>query len=159
MIVRMFTDGACSNNPGPGGYAALITTTLGTKVISGFEMETTNNRMELMAVIKGIEEVMNIIFLEEQKIKKLEIISDSAYVVNAINQNWLQSWKTNGFKTKDNKPIKNIEIWQKLDEQLETLKFIEIEIVFTKIKGHNGNYFNEMVDKIAREEIIKNVKQ
>lgn len=159
MIVRMFTDGACSNNPGPGGYAALITTTLGTKVISGFEMETTNNRMELMAVIKGIKEVMNIIFLEEQKIKKLEIISDSAYVVNAINQNWLQSWKTNGFKTKDNKPIKNVEIWQKLDEQLETLKFIEMEVVFTKIKGHNGNYFNEMVDKIAREEIIKNVKQ
>ena len=158
MIVRMFTDGACSNNPGPGGYAALITTTLGTKIISGFEMETTNNRMELMAVIKGIEEVMNIIFLEEQRIKKLEIISDSAYVVNAINQNWLQSWKTNGFKTKDNKPIKNIEIWKKLDEQLETLKFIEVEIVFTKIKGHNGNYFNEMVDKIAREEIIKNVK-
>lgn len=158
MIVRMFTDGACSNNPGPGGYAALITTTLGTKIISGFEMETTNNRMELMAVIKGIEEVMNIIFLEEQKIKKLEIISDSAYVVNAINQNWLQSWKTNGFKTKDNKPIKNVEIWKKLDEQLETLKFIEVEIVFTKIKGHNGNYFNEMVDKIAREEIIKNVK-
>ena len=158
MIVRMFTDGACSNNPGPGGYAALITTTLGTKTISGFEMETTNNRMELMAVIKGIEEVMNVIFLEEQKIEKLEIISDSAYVVNAINQNWLQSWKTNGFKTKDNKPIKNIEIWQKLDEQLETLKFIEVEIVFTKIKGHNGNYFNEMVDKIAREEIVKNVK-
>ena len=158
MIVRMFTDGACSNNPGPGGYAALITTTLGTKVISGFEMETTNNRMELMAVIKGIEEVMNIIFLEEQKIKKLEIISDSAYVVNAINQNWLQSWKTNGFKTKDNKPIKNIEIWQKLDEQLETLKFIEVEVVFTKIKGHNGNYFNEMVDKIARKQIIKNIK-
>ena len=154
----MFTDGACSNNPGPGGYAALITTTLGTKVISGFEMETTNNRMELMAVIKGIEEVMNIIFLEEQKIKKLEIISDSAYVVNAINQNWLQSWKTNGFKTKDNKPIKNIEIWQKLDEQLETLKFIEVEVVFTKIKGHNGNYFNEMVDKIARKQIIKNIK-
>lgn len=158
MIVRMFTDGACSNNPGPGGYAALITTNMGTKVVSGFEIETTNNRMELMAVIKGIEEVMNIIFLEEQKIKKLEIISDSAYVVNAINQNWLQSWKTNGFKTKDNKPIKNVEIWKKLDEQLETLKFIEVEVVFTKIKGHNGNYFNEMVDKIAREEIIKNVK-
>lgn len=158
MIVRMFTDGACSNNPGPGGYAALITTNLGTKTISGFEAETTNNRMELMAVIKGIEEVMNVIFLEEQKIEKLEIISDSAYVVNAINQNWLQSWKTNGFKTKDNKPIKNIEIWQKLDEQLETLKFIEVEVVFTKIKGHNGNYFNEMVDKIAREQIIKNIK-
>lgn len=159
MNLRMFTDGACSSNPGPGGYAALIGCSAGTKVVSGFEKETTNNRMELMAVIEGMSEVLNMIFLENNEIKKLEIISDSAYVVNAINMDWLKKWKLNGFKNTEGKDIKNIDLWMKLDEYLETLEFISVEIVFTKIKGHNGNYFNEMVDEIAKKEITKNASK
>lgn len=161
MNIRIFTDGACSSNPGPGGYAALIATEIETKTVTGFNENTTNNRMELLSVIKALEEILNMIYQEDIKVINinLEIISDSAYVVNAINLNWLQKWRNNNFKNTDGKDIKNIDLWKKLMSILDELFFLEVRIKFTKIKGHNGNYFNEMVDQLAKEEIKKNVKK
>ena len=117
--------------------------------------------MELLSVIKALEEILNMIYQEDIKVINinLEIISDSAYVVNAINLNWLQKWRSNNFKNTDGKDIKNIDLWKKLMSILDELFFLEVRIKFTKIKGHNGNYFNEMVDQLAKEEIKKNVKK
>ena len=111
--------------------------------------------------LKALEEILNMIYQEDIKTINinLEIISDSAYVVNAINLNWLQKWRSNNFKNTDGKDIKNIDLWKKLMSILDELFFLEVRIKFTKIKGHNGNYFNEMVDQLAKEEIKKNVKK
>lgn len=154
-MVRMFTDGACSSNPGPGGYAAIINYPSGTKTISGFEENTTNNRMELKAVIMGMNEVLNMIYQGEE-VKELEIISDSAYVINAINQNWIENWERNNFKNAKGESIKNVDLWGYLKENLITFDFIKVVVKFIKIKGHNGNCFNEMADEVAKGEIIKN---
>lgn len=159
MKVRMFTDGACSGNPGPGGYAALITLFDKPETITGFEENTTNNRMELSAVINGLERIFAEIFVHEQTVKEIEIISDSTYVVNAINDNWIGNWKSNDFKNKQGDKIKNEDLWRRLYDQLEVLNFIKIKTVFTKVKGHSGNYFNEMVDGLARQEIKRNMKR
>lgn len=153
--ITIYTDGACSGNPGPGGYAALICCSEKTIQVSGNEKDTTNNRMELKAVTEALEEVHKMIFQENEKIDNLEIISDSAYVVNAINKNWLNVWKLNGFKSSKGEDIKNIDLWLNLYDKLQVSDFIKLDIVFTKVKGHSGNYFNETVDKIAKEEIKK----
>lgn len=155
MLVKIYTDGACSYNPGPGGYAALLCMKNETIKVSGGEKETTNNRMELKAVVEALSKVLNMIFQEDVKIEKLEIISDSAYVVNSVNQNWINIWKNNGFKNSKGEDIKNVDLWLEFDEKKQTAEFIGIDILFTKIKGHSGNYFNELVDKIAKEEISK----
>ena len=159
MKIRMFTDGACSGNPGPGGYAALITLSDKPETVCGFEEMTTNNRMELSAVINGLERIFVEIFVKDQQIKEIEVISDSTYVVNAINDKWISNWKTNDFKNKQGEKIKNDDLWGKLYDQLEVLNFIKTNIIFTKVKGHSGNYFNEMVDGIARQQIKINMKR
>ena len=105
MKIRMFTDGACSGNPGPGGYAALITLSDKPETVCGFEEMTTNNRMELSAVINGLERIFVEIFVKDQQIKEIEVISDSTYVVNAINDKWISNWKTNDFKNKQGDKI------------------------------------------------------
>lgn len=156
MLLKMYTDGACSSNPGPGGYSAIICCK--DKIIkqSGFENNTTNNRMELMGVIKGIDKVLELIYQECLPINIIEINSDSAYVVNAINQDWINVWKKNKFKTTQNNDVKNVDLWKALDKQIEELDFIDVKLKFVKVKGHNGNYFNEMADKIAKNEIKEN---
>ena len=147
MKIRAYTDGACSENPGPGGWGAVINTHDDCVTISGYELETTNNRMELRAVIECIANV-----LENYKSSiDLEIYSDSAYVVNAINKNWLIKWNKNGWKTAKGDDVKNKDLWRKLWFLLpvpNSLKFI-------KVKGHSGDTFNELVDKLAREESLK----
>lgn len=156
-MVRMFTDGACSCNPGPGGYAAIINMPEENVIVSGYEENTTNNRMELKAVIMGINKVLEMIY-QGNDIRKLEIISDSAYVINALNKNWLKNWKRTNFINAKGESIKNVDLWSTLEEQLIILEFIKVELCFTKIKGHNGHYFNEMADDVAKNEIIKNGK-
>ena len=158
MVIKIYTDGACSGNPGPGGWGSVICLPTGIKKISGGELNTTNNRMELMAVIKGIDEISNMIFQEGQNIEKLEIISDSAYVVNSITKNWLEVWKSKNFKNSKCEDVKNIDLWLRMDEILQEAEFIGLQILFTKVKGHNGNYFNEMADELAKSEIKKEQK-
>ena len=122
-ITRIYTDGACSSNPGPGGYSAIVLLEDKIETISGYESETTNNRMELRGVIEGIKYFLNMVY-QGNKYDKLEIFSDSAYVVNAVIQNWIKNWKSNNFKTTKGDDIKNVDLWLKLDEQLEELNFI-----------------------------------
>lgn len=150
MKTRIFTDGACSGNPGPGGWAAIITFSEKYKILSGNEVNTTNNRMELLSVVMALFKIIN---EYRNECDEITIVSDSAYVVNAINKNWLKLWKSKGWNTSQDKPIKNADLWKKLDNLLDLFEVIEIKVNFEKVKGHSGNYFNELVDKKAREEV------
>lgn len=145
MKLRIFTDGACSENPGAGGWAALFTEKEKFKMIGGNEICTTNNRMELTAVVEGLK-----VAARQKKYDKIEVHSDSAYVVNAVNKKWIDKWKSNGWKTSQKEDVKNRDLW----EQLDLLLSIS-DVEFIKVKGHAGNTFNEMCDKRAREEVLK----
>lgn len=137
--VILYTDGACSGNPGPGGYAAVLLYNGNQKIISGGEKNTTNNKMEMMAVIKGLEA------LKEPCI--VEVYSDSAYVVNAIEKGWIQNWKKKGWKKADKSEVKNIDLWERLLKELEIH-----EVTFNKVKGHADDSLNNLCDKIAVSE-------
>ncbi len=144
--VTIYTDGACSGNPGMGGYCAILSYKENQKTISGFEMTTTNNRMELMAIIEGLKAL--------KEPCSVQIYSDSSYCVNAFNNHWIESWESNGWRTSDKKDVKNKELWQEL------LKLIKIhKVTFIKVKGHADNELNNMCDKIARKEIELHSKQ
>lgn len=140
--ITIYTDGACSGNPGAGGWGAVLIGAGKQKEISGFDPLTTNNQMELTAVIKALELL---------KVScNVKLYSDSAYVVNAINQNWLFNWKNNNWLGADKKPVKNIELWQKLDNLLN-----KHSVEFIKVKGHADNELNNRCDKLATGEIAK----
>ncbi len=141
--VTIYTDGACSGNPGAGGWGAILIYGEHQKEISGYDPMTTNNQMEMTAVIRALETLKTPC--------TVDLYSDSAYVVNAINQNWLENWKSNGWMNSDKKPVKNIELWQKLDELMSVH-----EVVFHKVKGHADNELNNRCDKLATGEIAKN---
>lgn len=143
--VIIYTDGACSGNPGPGGYGAILIYNETKKEISGGEAITTNNKMELMGVIKALELL--------KKPCNVEVHSDSAYVVNSINNKWVYAWKKNNWIKSDKSKAKNIELWESL------LKLMDIHnISFIKVKGHADNEYNNRADRLAvsaREDIIK----
>ena len=140
--VSIWTDGACSYNPGPGGWAAILQYGKAEKVLSGGKNETTNNVMELTAVVEGLKAL-------KEKCSVL-LYSDSAYVVNAVEQGWLHNWKANGYRTADKKPVKNRELWEELDTLLS-----EHAVKFIKVKGHADNEYNNRCDSIARSEVEK----
>lgn len=144
--VVIYTDGACSGNPGAGGWGAILMTDSKAKEISGFDAETTNNKMELTAVIKALELL--------KKPCTVDLYSDSAYVVNALNLGWLENWKANGWKGSDKKSVKNIELWQALDNLLAVHN-----VNFIKVKGHADNKFNNRCDELATGEIAKHANQ
>ena len=144
--VVIYTDGACSGNPGAGGWGAILMTDSKAKEISGFDAETTNNKMELTAVIKALELL--------KKPCTVDLYSDSAYVVNALNLGWLKNWKANGWKGSDKKAVKNIELWQALDNLLAVHN-----VNFIKVKGHADNKFNNRCDELATGEIAKHANQ
>ncbi|CDB26849.1 ribonuclease H [Firmicutes bacterium CAG:552] len=143
--VVIYTDGACSGNPGKGGYCAILMYNDTQKIISGYEESTTNNRMELMAIIQGLKAL-------KERCKVL-LHSDSGYCLNAFTQNWISSWQSNGWRTADKKPVKNQELWQEL---LSLTKYHEV--TFIKVKGHSDNEYNNLCDQIARKEITDNTK-
>lgn len=151
MKVRIFTDGACSENPGPGGWAAVFNTDRECKVLKGNEKSTTNNRMELMAVVKSLEKICNY----GRKSNTYEIFSDSAYVINSINNGWIEVWKNNGWKTTRKEDIKNKDLWSRYLTARHILSEAGIRLKIIKVKGHSGNTFNEYVDKLAKEEVFK----
>ena len=124
--VTIYTDGACSGNPGPGGYAAIIMAGDSKKEIFGACANTTNNRMELLAAIEGLKVL--------KKPCEVSLYSDSAYLVNAYNSNWVSGWKRNGWKNSSKEPVKNIDLWQ----ALEDLRAIH-DVTFIKVKGHADN--------------------
>lgn len=152
LKIRIFTDGACSENPGPGGWAAVFNTASKCSTISGNEKMTTNNRMELKAVIEALKKVLS---KKPKTDVEYELYSDSAYVVNTINNDWIDKWQQNNWKTTKNNDVKNRDLWEELAFLKNRTKSLGIYIKITKIKGHAGNTFNELVDKLAKEESLK----
>ena len=140
--MEIYTDGACSGNPGKGGWCAILMYGGKEKVLSGGELDTTNNRMEVYAAIAGLSA------LKEKC--AVNLYSDSAYLVNAIDQGWLDNWRKNAWRTADKKPVKNQDLWQALYEKLCCH-----EVTFIKVKGHADNEYNNRCDKVARGEISK----
>lgn len=152
MKVRIYTDGACSENPGPGGWAAVFNTEDKCKTFSGGEANTTNNRMELKAVIESFKRVVN---KKSKNNIEFELFSDSAYVVNSINNGWIEKWQGNNWKTTKNEDVKNRDLWEEFASLRDKATSLDIQIKIIKIKGHAGNTFNELVDKLAKEESLK----
>ena len=140
--VEVYTDGACSGNPGKGGWAAILVYKGTEKEISGGEKETTNNRMELTAVIEALK------CLKEPC--NVTLTTDSKYVCDAINKRWVFSWKKNGWKKADKKPALNVDLWEQL---LDVLDKHNVEFVW--VKGHNGHKYNERCDELAVGEYNK----
>lgn len=135
-MIDIYTDGACSGNPGPGGWGALIIDGDERREFYGGEIETTNNRMELMGAIRALEETAGA--------AEVRLYTDSQYVKNGIND-WIHKWKRNGWKTAARKPVKNKDLWQALDAQIEGR-----QIDWRWVKGHNGDPGNERADELAR---------
>ena len=138
--VTIYTDGACSGNPGPGGWGAMLMYKGNKKEISGGKQNTTNNVMELTAVIEGLKLL--------KFPCKVKVYSDSAYVVNAFIQKWIYGWIKNGWKNSSKEPVKNKELWQELYELTKTH-----EVEFIKVKGHADNEYNNRCDELARNAI------
>lgn len=158
MRYEIYTDGACSKNPGPGGYAFIILINRKEWLrVAGHKANSTNNEMELTAVVKALQHTLthpggfNKNTTGKQKII---VYSDSAYCLNAINQKWINSWALNGWRNKEKKEIKNKQLWQNMWNLLN-LKNVEYE--FIKVKGHSGNEFNELVDKLAKLAVKKEI--
>lgn len=141
--VTIYTDGACSGNPGPGGWAAVLIYNENEKEISGGMKDTTNNVMEITAVLEGLKALK---FPCEA-----DIYSDSAYVVNSFSQGWIYNWIKKGWKTASGDEVKNKELWQELYELTKVHK-----VNFNKVKGHSDNKYNNRCDELARE-AIKNL--
>jgi len=136
-----YTDGACSGNPGPGGWGALLIARDGDKVLKerelcGGEADTTNNRMELLAAIHVLETL--------ERPSKLTVITDSAYVKNGVTS-WMHGWKRNGWRTSNKKPVKNVELWKRIDEAQA-----RHDVTWEWVKGHAGHPENERADELAR---------
>ena len=138
--VDIWTDGACSGNPGPGGWGAILRYNGAEKELSGSEEDTTNNRMELMAVISALEAL--------KEPCEITITSDSQYVINGIEKGWAQKWKENGWMRNKKEPALNPDLWERLLGELEKHK-----VKFVWVRGHQGHPENERCDKLAVEAI------
>ena len=140
--VTIFTDGACSGNPGPGGWGAVLIYGEHSREISGYEEVTTNQKMELMAAVKSLQSL--------KEPCQVDLYSDSAYLINAFEQKWYERWQRNGWLNAQKKSVENRELWIKLLE----LSSIH-SITWNKVKGHSGEFYNERCDKLARNAITQ----
>lgn len=136
--VHIYTDGACSGNPGPGGWGAILIWGEKQKEISGGKASTTNNQMEMQAVI----EALNML----KRPCRVKVFSDSALIINTMTKGWIQNWMRNGWRKADKKPVENRELWQ---DMIMAMKPHQVEWI--KVKGHSGNPMNERADKLAVE--------
>ena len=140
--VEIYTDGACSGNPGAGGYGAILIYKGVEKIVSGGNPSTTNNRMELTAIIKGLEAL--------KEPCEVYVYSDSQYAVDAVQKGWLTYWMSHAWRTKSKDDVKNVDLWQNLIDLMNVHR-----ITFIKVKGHSDNVNNNRCDEIARAEIAK----
>jgi ribonuclease HI len=138
-LVEIFTDGACKGNPGPGGWGVLMRYGEVEKELCGGEANTTNNRMEMLAVISGLEAL--------KKSTKVRVVLDSQYVQKGMNE-WIHGWKLRGWKTAAKQPVKNVDLWQRLD-----LAVARHEVQWQWVKGHAGHEGNERADQLANKGI------
>lgn len=137
--VEIFTDGACSGNPGPGGWGAVLRYKGNEKELSGGERQTTNNRMEMMAAIMALEAL--------KRPSRVDLYTDSNYLRDGIMK-WIHGWKRNGWKTADKKPVKNVDLWQRLEAAIE-----RHDVTWHWVRGHSGHPENERADALARTAI------
>ncbi|MEM7562326.1 MAG: ribonuclease HI [Pseudomonadota bacterium] len=137
--IVIYTDGACRGNPGPGGWGAVLNYRDNQKFLKGFEAETTNNRMELIAVIEGLRAL--------KRPCSVELKTDSKYVMQGISE-WISGWKKNGWKTAAKRPVKNVDLWQQLDDEVA-----RHQVEWYWVKGHSGIEGNEMADQLANQAI------
>jgi len=144
--ITLYTDGACSKNPGPGGWAAVLDYKGNVKEISGYAEETTNNRMELMAVLKGL--------LALKEPCRVDVYTDSAYIHNAFSKGWVAAWQRNGWKTYNKKPVENQDLWKQIVNLTK-----EHNVLWHKVKGHADDERNIRCDRLAKHEIKKHQKQ
>ena len=157
MKTHIYTDGSCSGNPGPGGWGALVilnplSQDPDIQTIKGCNTETTNNRMELTAIVESL------VYITETKERNKEgytIYSDSAYVLNAITLDWISRWQVKNWKGANKKPIKNKDLWVQFVELLSVSREQRQNVDFIKVKGHDGDKYNEMVDDVATSETAK----
>ena len=144
MEIKIYTDGACIGNPGPGGWAAIILTESGKKEIFGGEKLTTNNRMELTATIEALEYCVKKVG-KPPSLKQIKIYTDSIYVKEGITV-WINTWEKNNWKTADKKNVKNVDLWKKLKELVKSN-----QIEWNWIKSHSNNPMNDLVDELAKK--------
>ena len=140
--VQLYSDGACSGNPGPGGWGCVLVAGIHLRKLSGFDPATTNNRMELLGVIRGLEALL--------RNTQVHIVTDSKYVKNAFTEGWLAGWQKNGWKTRSGEPVKNQDLWLEL-VYLQRKHALSWEWV----KGHSGHEYNEICDALARRAIVE----
>ena len=140
-ILEIYTDGSCLGNPGPGGWAAVYVYNNQHKSISGYEAQTTNNRMELLAAINAIRKIAPSMIVD------LHLYTDSTYVKNGITL-WIEGWKKQNWRKNSKNPVKNIDLWEELDELSSKYK-----VTWHWVKAHNGNKYNEMADTLAKKAI------
>lgn len=140
--IDLYTDGACSGNPGVGGYGCVLIYNGIEKELSSAFLETTNNRMELLAIVEGLKAL--------KESCEVTVYSDSALCINALTQGWLENWQKNGWKTSDKKDVKNKDLWIQLLKEKEKHK-----VNFVKVKGHSDNVYNNRCDKLAVEAVDK----
>lgn len=136
--IRLITDGACLGNPGPGGWAALLRWNHHERMLTGSEPQTTNNRMELLAVIQGLDAILEPV--------TVEIVTDSKYVHDAMTQGWVEKWQSNGWKTSNKGAVANQDLWERLITSTQ-----RHQVRWTWVRGHSGDPDNEAVDKAARD--------
>ena len=144
MLIKIYTDGACVGNPGPGGWAAIILLENEKKELFGGEKHTTNNRMELTAAIKGLE-YCNAQEGKQLSLKEIKIYTDSVYLKEGITS-WINNWEKNNWKTADKKNVKNIDLWKKLKDLVKSK-----QIEWRWVKSHSGDTMNDLADKLAKE--------
>ncbi|MDH3639261.1 MAG: ribonuclease HI [Gammaproteobacteria bacterium] len=141
----MYTDGACRGNPGPGGWGAILSYGHKRRELSGFEPETTNNRMELMAAIRGLETLT--------RPCDVDVYTDSQYLRNGITQ-WMHAWKARGWRTSAKQPVKNVDLWQRLDNAASRHR-----VQWHWVKGHSGHSGNELADALANRAIDRRIRE
>ncbi len=144
--VTVYTDGACSGNPGPGGWGCVLIYKSSRKELSGFEPYTTNNRMELTAAIRALTAL--------KEPCSVELYSDSSYLCNGFNNGWVQNWRRNGWKTSQKKPVENKDLWEEL-----LMLCSKHNIIWNKVKGHSDNELNNLCDELATREIKANISK
>lgn len=145
-VIKIYTDGSCINNPWPGGYGAILTYWDHAKTLKWGSVDTTNNRMELQAVIEGLSSLKNYDI-------PVEVYTDSKYVKKWITQ-YIQKWEQNGWQTSDNEDVKNKDLWQTLKQLADKVDDIE----WSWVKAHNGHHMNELVDQVAKKQAKKHNK-
>lgn len=150
MRACVYTDGACSGNPGPGGWAAVFPTPTRIYTQQGRALDTTNNRMELTAIIEALKCLIR--YHKELRETQYNICSDSAYCINAITKNWLDNWRMNDYHNSDGQKVKNADLWRKFVRTRALALKAGLDIEFVKVKGHANDPLNELADELAVKE-------